>query len=321
MPGVFNEENLKDAFQGMLQRPDYIFPFVSAQRQFRDHYYGLTSAALLEYFFIDMLTNYFSHYESSRTVELPQHGAKGWDYAVDKLRVSHKVGENLSEISGLWDATTKPVNGMMSFDDSIVYSVSQYKDKWGTLEIGQKSFQIVALAQSHNYLDYDLIFKQRLLVAQRMEDGWRILEDKINLTVPRINVADFLPFKEIWQKYSSVIMSNANEIEIFLLKPTIANSQEKSLQGELVKIEFKFWPGLYLLKEDTLKDIVVTGNNRSESLIPRETVKEKMLTAVSNGLFTFMPTWFTAYSANRPPNLYLAQKQEYEKFFETLQRR
>ncbi len=321
MPGVFNEENLKDAFQGMLQRPDYIFPFVSAQRQFRDHYYGLTSAALLEYFFIDMLTNYFSHYESSRTVELPQHGAKGWDYAVDKLRVSHKVGENISEISGLWDATKKPVNGMMSFDDSIVYSVSQYKDKWGTLEIGQKSFQIVALAQSHNYLDYDLIFKQRLLVAQRMEDGWRILEDKINLTVPRINVADFLPFKEIWQKYSSVIMSNANEIEIFLLKPTIANSQEKSLQGELVKIEFKFWPGLYLLKEDTLKDIVVTGNNRSESLIPRETVKEKMLTAVSNGLFTFMPTWFTAYSANRPPNLYLAQKQEYEKFFETLQRR
>jgi hypothetical protein len=50
-------------------------------------------------------------------------------------------------------------------------------------------------------------------------------------------------------------------------------------------------------------------------------VKEKMLIAVLNGLFTFMPTWFTAYSANRPPNLYLAQKQEYEKFFETLQRR
>jgi hypothetical protein len=317
----FNEEGLTRAFQKMLQRPDYIFPFVSAQRQFRDHYYGLTSAALLEYFFIDMLVNYLTHHDSMRVVDLPPHGAKGWDYSVDGLKVSHKVGEDISEISGLWDATKKPVNGVMSFDDSIVYSVSQYKDKWGQLKSNNYEMKVTSLAQSQNYLNYAIKYKQRLLVAQRMGNSWTILEDRINLDSASIEASDFLPFKEIQKKYQSILSNNANDFEIFLAKPTIGNSKLANLAGELVSIEFKYLPGLYLLREDTLKDIVVTGNNRSESLIPRQTVKEKMNQAVASGLFSFMPTWFTAYSASRPPNLYLAQKQDYEKFFETVQRK
>jgi hypothetical protein len=317
----FDEEGLIKAFQNMLQRPDYIFPFVSAQRQFRDHYYGLTSAALLEYFFIDMLVNYFTHHDSMRVVDLPPHGAKGWDYSVDGLKVSHKVGEDISEISGLWDATKKPINGVMSFDDSIVYSVSQYKDKWGKLRASNYEMQVTSLAQSQNYLNYSIKYKQRLLVTKRIGNSWEILEDKIYLDGPSIEASEFLPFKEIQKKYQSILSNNANDFEIFLAKPTIANSKLANLTGEVVSIDFKFFPGLYLLREDTLKDIVVTGNNRSKSLIPRHTVKEKMNQAVSNGLFSFMPTWFTAYSANRPPNLFLAQKQEYEKFFETVQRK
>ena len=317
----FDEDGLVKAFQNMLQRPDYIFPFVSAQRQFRDHYYGLTSAALLEYFFIDMLVNYFTHHDSMRVVDLPPHGAKGWDYSVDGLKVSHKVGEDISEISGLWDATKKPINGVMSFDDSIVYSVSQYKDKWGKLRASNYEMQVTSLAQSQNYLNYSIKYKQRLLVTKRIGNNWEILEDKIYLDGPSIEASEFLPFKEIQKKYQSILSNNANDFEIFLAKPTIANSKLANLASEVVSIDFKFFPGLYLLREDTLKDIVVTGNNRSKSLIPRHTVKEKMNQAVSNGLFSFMPTWFTAYSANRPPNLFLAQKQEYEKFFETVQRK
>ena len=317
----FDEISLTQAFQNMLQKPDYIFPFVSAQRQFRDHYYGLTSAALLEYFFIDMLVNYFTHHDSMRVVDLPPHGAKGWDYSVDGLKVSHKVGEDISEISGLWDATKKPVNGVMSFDDSIVYSVSQYKDKWGKLRSSNYELQVTSLAQSRNYLDYSIKYKQRLLVAKRMGNNWEILEDRINLDEPTIEASEFLPFREIQKKYQSILSNNANDFEIFLAKPTIRNSKLANLAGQIVSIEFRFFPGLYLLREDTLKDIVVTGNNRSKSLIPRHTVKEKMNQAVTNGLFSFMPTWFTAYSANRPPNLFLAQKQEYEKFFETVQRK
>ena len=321
MEEKFNEAALTFAFQNMLSKPDYIFPFVSAQRQFRDHYYGLTSAALLEYFFIDMLLNYFTHYDGFRNVDLPPHGAKGWDYAVDGLRVSHKVGEDISEISGLWDATKKPINGMMSFDDSIVYSVSQYKNKLGLLTTKNLEAQIVSLAQCQNYSKYTVKFKQRLLIVRRENKKWLVLEDRINSTDPEIEVSDFLPFKEIQRNYQELIINKANDLEIFLLKPTIANSKIPNLAGEEVEIDFKFFPGLYLLKEDSLKNIVVTGNNRSESLIPRETVKEKMNLAVQNDLFTFMPTWFTAYSASRPPNLYLAQKQEYEKFFETVQRK
>ncbi len=317
----YNEVDLTAAFQNMLSKPDYIFPFVSAQRQFRDHYYGLTSAALLEYFFIDMLSNYFTHFDGFKNVDLPPHGAKGWDYAIDGLRVSHKVGEDISEISGLWDATKKPINGMMSFDDSIVYSVSQYKNKLGLLKGKNFEAQIVSLAQCQNYTKYTVKFKQRLLIVKRENKSWLILEDRINTKDPEIEVSDFLPFRDIQRTYQEFITTKANDLEIFLLKPTIANSKIPNLKGEQVEIDFKFLPGLYLLKEDSLKNIVVTGNNRSESLIPRETVKEKMTLALENGLFTYMPTWFTAYAANRPPNLYLAQKQDYEKFFETVQRK
>lgn len=321
MKQTFDEKNLIQSFQNMLQKPDYLFPFVSAQRQFRDHYYGLTSAALLEYFFIDMLVNYFTHFDSMKNVELPPHGAKGWDYSVDGLRVSHKVGEDISEISGLWDATKKPINGIMSFDDSIVYSVSQYKDKWGTLKSINNEAQVVSLAQSQNYLSYSIKYKQRVLVAQKINSKWRILEDRISNSAEDVDIQELLPFRELQRKYQSILSKNANDFEIFLLKPTLPNSKISSLDGEEVSIDFKFYPGIYLLREDTLKNIVVTGNNRSESLIPRQTVKEKMNQAVENGLFSYTPTWYTAYSGSRPPNLYLAQKQDYEMFFETVQRK
>ena len=46
------ESEVIHAIQGMLGRPDFLLPLAAAERQFRDHYYGLNSAALLEDLFL-----------------------------------------------------------------------------------------------------------------------------------------------------------------------------------------------------------------------------------------------------------------------------
>jgi hypothetical protein len=49
------EQRFVAAVRAMLARPDYLIPLAAAERQFRDHYYGLNSAALLEDLFFDAL--------------------------------------------------------------------------------------------------------------------------------------------------------------------------------------------------------------------------------------------------------------------------
>ena len=108
------------AVQGMLARPDYLIPIAAAERQFRDHYYGLNSAALLEDLFFDALGNFLRQTEPKTPLMRPPTGQKGWDYAFDGLQISHKVSQNLTEIAALWDATKRGVT-TWSFDDPIVY--------------------------------------------------------------------------------------------------------------------------------------------------------------------------------------------------------
>jgi hypothetical protein len=63
--------------------------------------------------------------------------------------------------------------------------------------------QVTSLAQSQNYLNYSIKYKQRLLVTKRIGNNWEILEDKIYLDGPSIEASEFLPFKEIQKKYQS----------------------------------------------------------------------------------------------------------------------
>src|SRR3954469_25897610 len=104
-----SEAKIIAAIHGMLARPDFLFPLAAAERQFRDHYYGLNSAALLEDLFFDALGNYLRQTEPTTRLVRPPTGQKGWDYAFDGLQISHKVSQGLTEIAALWDATKRDV--------------------------------------------------------------------------------------------------------------------------------------------------------------------------------------------------------------------
>jgi len=88
-----------------------------------------------------------------------------------------------------------------------------------------------------------------------------------------------------------------------------------------VEIVFKFLPGFYLLDKNSLQNIEVTSNNRSNVLMPVNTVKEKMAEAAVNGYFAYMPTWFSVFSVSKPPDLYLSQKKYYDDLHRVVQQR
>src|SRR5262245_34274264 len=100
-----SETSVLEAIAGMLARPDFLLPLAAAERQFRDHYYGLNSAALLEDLFFDALGNFLRQTRPQTTLLRPPPGQKGWDYSFDGLRLSHKVSQKADVIAALWDAT------------------------------------------------------------------------------------------------------------------------------------------------------------------------------------------------------------------------
>ena len=51
-------KNIIDFFSQMLSKREYLIPLIAAQYQFPNHYYGLTSAALLEDLFVDATINF-----------------------------------------------------------------------------------------------------------------------------------------------------------------------------------------------------------------------------------------------------------------------
>jgi len=66
-----------------------------------------------------------------------------------------------------------------------------------------------------------------------------------------------------------------------------------------------------VFERERLQDIEVTQNNRAV-LLPAPRVTELAKESAENGLFVFMPSWYMAYAENRPADLYLAQKQEFD---------
>lgn len=309
-----SESRVVNAIESMLSKPDFLFPFIAAQRQYRDHYYGLTAAALLEYYFIDMLSYYLSVHESGKKLETPSHGQREWDYELDGIQVSHKVGEKISQISGLWDATWTPKDGLYSFGNPIVYSIVNYTNLWGMLEIAGHNLHIASLSQCNRGLVEP---KQRVLIVSRSGTKWKVLKDLVNIGEDRSHISDLISFKDIWQSNSRTLNEQANSIEMFVVKKLKMNENLPNLEGSEGAINFKFLPGLYFLRKEQLQNIKVTKNNRSNVLVPTDVVKEKMQSAFNDGLFVYMPSWFSAYSVSRPPDLYLSQKKSYDDLFKT----
>lgn len=305
------ERELFKALAAMLAMPGFLLPLAAAQRQYRQHYYGMSAAALLEDVFFDTFANYLAQFRPEVTFERPERGQREWDYRFEGLEVSHKVGEGATDLAALWDATVVlPDPPVWTFDSPIVYLSASYVTKVGRLQWRDRILNVKALAGDPSE---SLGRGHRLMVV-----SWPVSEPAkvIWLSDPapeRATVSSFVPFDQLWRVLAGAIGRGipANHLEVLRTTSAMVNEPLGDDQAELT---FTHRAGISMFPVAELAGVTVKKNNRAV-LLPRATVSEKMAAAAEAGLFVPLPLWYRSYASNRPPDLYLAQRAEYDELF------
>jgi hypothetical protein len=290
----------------MASNREYHFPIVAAQRQFRDRYYGLSSAAMLEDLFYDAVAHFLSSNHPDCLMDRPPRGEKGWDYALNGFKVSHKVAKKVAqEIAVLWDATRTDIT-TYTYGSPISLTVSTYSPKKLSVTTSTGS-KIRARPQS----EVTGVRTGDHLVMIHWDEGGSASVLHHWTSVLDGPIVEAFIFRQVWLEVVRSINSGvpANHLECLVVDrkdspPTIGSPVEMSPVSR---------PGTYLIPQDELCEIPVITNNRAV-LIPKETVSELLARSVENSLFVPMPTWFSTYVGDRPPNLFLVQRNDFERF-------
>ena len=316
---VADERAVLEAIAGMLARPDFLIPIVAAERQFRAHYYGLNSAALLEDLFFDALGNYLRQTDPDTVLLRPTTGQKGWDYTFNGLNVSHKVSQQIGAIAAIWDATKKGVT-RWSFDDPIVYVLS------GNSPTTAVSLQLQneppLKCQAVCDLPKPFVADGRGLFIVNWPGGSRApqLLDVVP-TQPGQRVVEALSFSRIWAHVAKHVREGggANEIDVLVSRRKLPPMTEQLIRAQglpqvVEDLSVPFRSGVHLLPKAILQDLEVTSNNRGV-LIPKATMQRLSAQARELQLFAPLPLWYTLYAQERPPDMYSAQRAEYDARF------
>lgn len=318
MHGGSLEANFISAVQDMLSRPDYLIPLAAAERQFRDHYYGLNSAALLEDLFFDALGNFLRQTRPEVELVRPPTGQKGWDYAYQGLQISHKVSQRLGQIAALWDATKLGVTHW-SFVEPIVYVLGQNSPSTSV----SASIDGSAPVKCRSLADLGRPFTpdgRALLIVRWPSGGGQ--PELLDVVIPEkeSRAKDALPFSRVWRHVAHHVASGgaANDIDVLVThrKPsaTLVDDLENSPLPRPIDLSANLRGGVYLLPTDLLQNLQVTTNNRA-ILIPQKTVEACLHEAVLRGFYAPLPVWYWVYAEERPPDMYSAQRAEYEARF------
>lgn len=318
--------NIIDFFSQMLAKREYLIPLTAAQYQFPNHYYGLTSAALLEDLFVDAAINFRNQEHPDLQMERPERttdenlttdakGEKGWDYKYEGQNYSHKVGAKIQSIALLWDATyVLPSDGTYSYPSPMIMVLSNYKNKNANLILeNEKKIQITSIS---NYRNKKIDSEQLILIAKRIRNNsWNLLEI-VEVIDDASQIIEVLSLESVWKKMTKYWSANnaANDIEIFVTKKSKHSGILKSICDKQVEVEIDFiaLPGVYLFPKESLQKVKVVKNNRA-ILLPHTKVLEMVKTAFASDNFTYLPNWYSCYATSRSVDLYLVQKTEYDR--------
>lgn len=306
------------AVQTMLGRPDYLIPLAAAERQFRDHYYGLNSAALLEDLFFDALGNFLRQTRPDIDLTRPPTGQKGWDYSFEGLHISHKVSQRLGQIAALWDATKRGITHW-SFLEPIVYVLGQNSPSTSVLASIQEGppFKCRALADLGKPYALD---GRALLIVRWAPGGGQPELLEVVVPEPDATAKEVLPFSRIWRHLARHVASGgaANDIDVLVTSrqpnAALTTSLKSIAQPAEIDLSVNLRGGVYLLPRDLLQNLQVTTNNRAV-LIPQKTVEACLHQAALRGFYAPLPVWYWVYAEERPPDMYSAQRIEYETRF------
>lgn len=293
------------SLRAMSSRGEYLYPLVSAQFQYRERYYGLSSAAMLEDLFFDTLSNYVRSHVPGVSLLRPPRGEKGYDYEYNGQRVSHKVSAKGPEvIAALWDATRSDTT--WTFPNPISFTAGDYNRKSLKFKFEGRSVVLRPVTARPESRDGD----SAVLVHWGSGGRAIVLATWGPLTSGPIQSA--LPFPSVWAACPPNPASPANEIELFLGSHSHINHLSVGAVG-VVETEV-FRPGTYVFPQSLLTDVPVKPNNRG-LLVSKDLVTGFMKSSREQGSFVPSGTWFAVYSGSEPPDLYLAQRREFDLLF------
>ena len=315
-------------FEDMLSRQEYLVPMVAASFQYPIHYYGMTSASLLEDLFVDACINFRNSHRREVNISRPERasggeeasskGVKGWDYQFQGEHFSHKVGKGISDIALLWDATvTLPDDNRWSYDSTMVYVLSNYKQS--TANLTSTAHSKIPVTSILSYRNKRIQSGQGLLIVERKSPlSWKVHEYVVLPEADEMALA--MPLEALWEKMIGYWShGDANCFEVFVTTKPLGDMGQ-SLVGSEVEIDYLAHPGVYVFSRELLQNIEVKKNNRGV-LLPSKTVMELTKTSATDGYFVFMPSWYMTYAENRPADLYLAQRQEFDQMNSASRRR
>lgn len=286
----------------MLADPEWALPLVAGQVQYRGTYYGMTAAALLEDLWYDGLANWVARNEPALSLLKPQRGAPG-DYEVDGLAYSHKTGDGAGQTGIHWDAlVAQGSSGTWTSPSPMVYVASGNGNLEGTwTESGPTPWSGKCRAVWPEPGTMPPRGKSPVLMRWDLSDGAEVIE----------TYSAWPSFDEVWTTIAAQTASGtpANELEMFWVRA--ADGFKAGDKGELA---WNGRPGVYVFPCDLLQNIPTGSNNRATTL-NRNTILGLMESAKSLGLWSPLPMWAATFAAPRPPDLYLAQRSEFDRRF------
>jgi hypothetical protein len=306
------EQDLLGAVAEMLRHPQFHFPLAAAQRQYREHYYGLSSAALLEDLYYDAFSNFLAQFHPGVELARPPRGERGWDYRFQGSPVSHKVGKAPQEIAALWDATRTDLTEW-TFDFPVAYLCSGYAPRKFVLADGLSEVGVMGL--TGNPLQTMVRGRPIVVLAWGTGNEATILhkvKPLVDTSLPGV-----LGFDDLWPVVAAQLRSGmaANHIEVVSSTAVERRVDEAHfLPGSHVQVRSGHRPGVYVFPAASLVKVPVKTNNRAV-LLSKETVARLMTESVAAGLFAPLPMWFAAFAGDRPPDLYLTQRAEFDSLF------
>jgi hypothetical protein len=303
----------------MLGRDEFLFPYLWAQRQYRDDQYQMASAAQLEDLFFDTLGAFVRQHVPGEVFDRRQ-GKEPWDYAFAGLRLSHKEGKTPSLTAiwqpGLGQGNKEPLYETWNFQHPVVfvYTPKTVKCSWRSgIPIHNSepkeltgfcmpvSHDALALKSNANAMVLFASLEGRSLTANRM---WTMQE---------------------WQQLSvhdlrALVGSPRQSFTDFWLDQTRKTTGLGSLPRHDVQFPVTLalqtqplMPGLYLLTPRELSDLPLESNNKAH-YIPRKTLQPAMEAARTAGRFIPLPLWTMEFADVTPPNLYAQQRKRYDEF-------
>lgn len=292
-------------------RWEFHLPLVEAQFQFRQRYYGLASAQLLEDLFLDGLTVFVQQFAPDLEFTKPPRGMKEYDYIFAGERISHKVSKaGAVEIAVLWDATKKLSS--WSANDTIALETAFYAKKsiQATHAITSEEIKLLTVHHDEVFREGDQI----VLVKWHNEDinivkTWEAAKSG--------RIRDILEFKDVWQELAGKVphLDPINEFELFVFRP---KSQTRLENGDHLWIsEWALRPGTYVFPPSMFINVKVKSNNKAQ-LIPKNIVTSRMIDCLKMGNFVPSTAWYSCFSSAEPPNLFLAQRQEFDARFKNI---